>query len=1821
MATTIDSRVVEMKFDNQQFETGIGQSLSSLDKLKSALKFDNLGNSVNKIAADVGVVSSSFTSMGIIAKRVLENIADIAFNTGASFIKSMSIGQVVAGWEKYAEITTSTQTIMAATKKDWKDQGEQMKYVNGQLEKLNWYTDETSYNLVDMTSNIGKFTSAGIKLDDATNAMMGVASWAAISGSNVQQASRAMYNLSQAMGMGALRVQDWMSIENANMATKEFKEIAIQTAYELGTLKKAANGAFYTFDKKGNKLIVTAENFRSTLSGEWLNSKVLTKTLKKYGDFATDMYKYTEETGLSATQMLKYVGQIKNGQLKISETIGKTTKTYKDSKGKIHKEIVPIIKDTEDLKRISEETGVSTEDLRKAFTKLSSQYNDLGYNAFKAAQEAKTFKEAVDYSKDALSTGWMNTFRTIFGNYMESKDLWTKMTEEMYDVFIEDIDNQNRVLKQWGDLGGREQLLKGVSNLWLSIKKVLMTIKETVRDVFPAKTAVDLWDMAHNFKEATRDLYLNTIQFSKLLKSTLTPVLTGIKNIFSGIKTIADSAKEAFKEVFPPATAATIQSIANSFGIFASALQGRMEIFSQTIKNTLVPLLTGIKTVIGSVTKAFKALRLAFEAVFTPGRQTIVEGIAKAFEKIAKVFEINNDRAKKLQRIFQGLFSVIDIVRMAIVAVLKPFANLTGQTDGLVDGVLDLSAGFADWLTALAKTIRETDLFGQIVDGVTGFVKGLIDYANKLSIALTGMPLKDVFNIIKDNALAALKSIGKFFGIFSSTDANNTQKLSLNLGNIFDAIKKGLEGLKQAWQKLKPYIDQFIEQMGKTFTMKLPSWEEFTDGFTKGGALTIVSGAIYLIYKLIDALIEFLVIDPHRLVKSISEIGDGISGTFEEMQKRLQAGVLTKLSRALLRLAVSIVAISMVDADRLAASVAAITVMFTELAAMLKFMDETVGKEDSAKLALIGKALKSVGMAMLEMSAAVALISNSKGDVVGSAVALGVMLAAVGEFLNLMNKANLDLKTVKVITSAVKGISFAMIEISVALALLTKASKDPSKMATAAVALAAMMGAIGVMIKTLGESNIDPKKVTTLGAAMAGIGFALIEIAAAVAIVTKAAKDPLQMTAGVAALSVMLLAVAVAVNNMPKNLASIAAGLLLASAAIVLLASSIAIVAKLDPDSLVPGMEALVGLLAAVTIALAALSQMKGGILEGAAALTVASIGMVLMANALKILNDVKDFNGVVIMGAALLVLIGAAMLAEKVTAGLFALAGAIAIIGVGAALAGAGILMIANAISLLIGVGQQGVDVIVYALASVAKILPLMLAKLAEGVVAFIRVLIDSGSTILEGVTLLLRTILQAIKLVIPLILEVIKDIIVGVLNVLITIFPKILEFLGVVIVGICDLLIKSAPKIAEAIIVITKEFLRSLRETVPDITATFFLILTDTLRQIKDNIEEIVKLSVEIGILTLTGFIKGIKEQIPNMVETGWEFVLALINGIADGVDKHASEMHDALVKLTNALINGFCTILGIHSPSTVFEGFGGNIISGLVKGITENAKKAWEAAKKLASDIAGKIKEKFGEFKEMASTAINNMRDGFTFAATAVIDKAKEIGGKIKEKFEEMKDGFKKLGSNLINALKKGLIDAKDNLVKGAQNVGDTVIGAIKKVFKIKSPSRVFIEIGKYLDEGLAIGLEDYASKAEDASEYVGKSVVNSMSSTLSNIADLVSDEMDAEPTIRPVLDLTDITNGINTIDDMFSTDRSVNLAASSNGAINSNIYNQQTMSSMFDNLKNTLSNLMSKNQNGTTNNNVFNITGDDPKAIADEVSKILQQDVERRDAVWA
>ena len=232
-------------------------------------------------------------------------------------VNSLSVDQISAGWDKYAEKTSSVQTIMAATAKDFTDTGEQMEFVNSQLDKLNWFTDETSYSFLDMVNNIGKFTSNGIGLEQSVTSMQGISTWAAISGANVGEASRAMYNLSQALAVGSVKLMDWKSIENANMATREFKEIAVQTAVELGTLKDNMDGTFSTL--QGHAF--TIEQFNTQLSDGWFSKDVLQDVLSKYGEFANELYKVSDATGKTASEILGAIDDYEEAGNKMTDEI------------------------------------------------------------------------------------------------------------------------------------------------------------------------------------------------------------------------------------------------------------------------------------------------------------------------------------------------------------------------------------------------------------------------------------------------------------------------------------------------------------------------------------------------------------------------------------------------------------------------------------------------------------------------------------------------------------------------------------------------------------------------------------------------------------------------------------------------------------------------------------------------------------------------------------------------------------------------------------------------------------------------------------------------------------------------------------------------------------------------------------------------------------------------------------------------------------------------------------------------------------------------------------------------------------------------------------------------------------------------------------------------------------------------------------------------------------------------------------------------------------------------------------------------------------
>lgn len=316
MSDTVDRRVVEMRFDNQDFEKNVQSTMSALDKLKQRLNFSkteqSFGTSANGLATAVDSVKNRFSALEVIGVTALANITNSAVNLGKRLTKSLTIDQVKAGFSEYELKMGSIQTIMAST-------GADLDYVNKKLNELNTYSDRTIYSFSDMTNSIGKFTNAGVSLDDAVAAIQGISNEAAVSGANAQEASRAMYNFAQALSAGYVKLIDWKSIENANMATVEFKQQLIDSAVAAGTLEKQMDGTYKVLTKGGNggfkESISATKNFNDSLSAAWMTTEVLTGTLAKYADETTDIGK----KAFAAAQDVKTFSQLMDT---IKESIG-----------------------------------------------------------------------------------------------------------------------------------------------------------------------------------------------------------------------------------------------------------------------------------------------------------------------------------------------------------------------------------------------------------------------------------------------------------------------------------------------------------------------------------------------------------------------------------------------------------------------------------------------------------------------------------------------------------------------------------------------------------------------------------------------------------------------------------------------------------------------------------------------------------------------------------------------------------------------------------------------------------------------------------------------------------------------------------------------------------------------------------------------------------------------------------------------------------------------------------------------------------------------------------------------------------------------------------------------------------------------------------------------------------------------------------------------------------------------------------------------------------------------------------------------------------
>lgn len=888
MAANMDERVVSMEFDNKQFEKNVKTSMKTLDDLKESLDFDETGESFDKVTAkfkkfgkenvfkdvddSVGSLRKSIGLLGDSAGGLISQFAEVTKITAMfelaeqavyrlkAAVKSFTIDPISQGFEKYTTKIGSIKTIANAT-------GLTADKVDESLERLNWFTDETSASFSEMVSNIGKFTSVGKGLDESITAMQGIATWGYHSGASVTEQTRAMYNLSQALGTGTVKLIDWKSIENAGMATKEFKEQAIAAAEAAGTLKRKGDELF-TSDGKTK---VTSENFNETLAKGWFTSDVLMDTLKEYGSFADKVRQYQEEHPQYAlaseameamdAERLKKQNDIYDKYLDTwSKNAGKTSAKIKEDIARINK-ITSVKEREKEVKSFAESVGMSYEETKKVLDDLAATEETLGEKAFKSSQQSKSFNDSIEATKDAVSTGWMNTFQYIFGGLDKSIELWSDVTEILWDLFAAGASFRNNAFMHWAEE------FNGWADLWNAnedngplgaLRNIMDTIIElkdllgsSFRNVFFPQLAKITGEITG--EEDVKTMTKNGLKTVDQLKNWREGHFMGyqIKQVTKGIREFTAKIREFFtnaenlekiRNIFT--TIATVVRFATSVvGSFFSAIGNFV-----TKSGILQDILNVLTRVANKITEIFNKLQSSGFIQKLFGKisdgfawfYNLVKGWIKQIEEFFDETGIGqmisdwfngiiewftgsekdvDENGKKTESGFFRSFEWLKNIKAwfeninlkDILYSVKDFVANFGEiwsafTVALGGGELD-KKGLKD--SGLSENVQGVITkawdFGSKLAGVWNFIKGIFD------TAVGWLESSGILPAIRgfwDNIKTFFSNIGRLWDIFVKGKEVNPKDLDEKQKGLVDGIRNFLNRIQNVWGKVKSWFDK-----------------------------------------------------------------------------------------------------------------------------------------------------------------------------------------------------------------------------------------------------------------------------------------------------------------------------------------------------------------------------------------------------------------------------------------------------------------------------------------------------------------------------------------------------------------------------------------------------------------------------------------------------------------------------------------------------------------------------------------------------------------------------------------------------------------------------------------------------------------------------------------------------------------------------------------------------------------------------------------------------------------------------------------------------
>lgn len=1480
MSRTIDERVVEMRFDNRQFEQNVQTSLSTLDKLKRGLDLDgaakgleNLGTAAKKcdmsaLSSSVETVRAKFSAFEVVAMTALSNITNSAINTGKQLVSALTIDPIKTGFQEYETQIGAIQTILANTQHE----GTNLQQVNRALDELNTYADKTIYNFTEMTRNIGTFTAAGVDLQTSVDSIKGIANLAAVSGSTSQQASTAMYQLSQALAAGKVSLMDWNSVVNAGMGGKVFQDALVRTSELLGT------GAENAINMYGS--------FRESLTrGEWLTTEVLTETLKQFAG------------------------------------------AYSEA----------------DL-------------IQQGFTEAQAkEIAQMAQTAEDAATKVKTFTQLWDTLKESAQSGWTATWEILVGDFEEAKELLTEISNTIGGVISESAQARNEFLSGGLSSGWKQLLDQGIADEAGFIESI-----QTV-----ARESGDAFDQLVADSESFTDALKQGLTDGVISSETLSDAVFDLQGKMSGM-----SQEERKAAGYTSEMVEQIETLAD--GLRDGSIS--MDEFTEKI---LKP--SGRENLIESIWNAAKGLvsvitpiKDAFRDIFPPATSDQLYALTETLRNFSEHLTISDETADKLQRTFKGLFSILDLGRQAIVAVVNAIMPMAGGVGSLADGILTVTATIGDFLTGINDAAKRGEVFNKMAQGISdvlGFVvSGIQNFIGVLGnvFAVPGLEaFQALLGRIQERigqVIDAVSSLG--FGV---DDAVNTMDSAVGnskflqmLQSLFNGVKTIASGIIAVLGGLSATL---IDAIGNADFSGLI---DLFNGISLGTISVGIAKFLNDIKSPFDAA--------EGILKSIKSILDKVRGCFEAYQTQLKAGTLLKIASAIAILAASIVAISLIDSSKLTASLGAITVLFAELMASMAIFSRISGEVKgvvkgtaamigvSTSVLLLASALKKIsdiepeqmvvaltGIAglMTAMVAAAKVLGSGSGTVIKGAAQMVVFAGAI----KLLASACIDLAQLDFagLAKGLTGVGVLMAEVS----LFTKKvtiNKGAVATATGILVLASAMKVFASACKDFGQMDVGElvKGLSSIGALLLEItaftklsgdaqglistGLAMIEIGAAMKIFASAMADFGSMSLeeigkGLLAMGGALAEVAIAMRAMPKNLIATGAGLVTVGAALNVLAEALGKMGGMSWEGIAKSLVAMGGALAELAIGL----NFMNGTLAGSAAMLVAAGALAVLTPVLFTLGSMSwesIAKGLITVAGAFTVIGAAGAILTPLLPTILGLGGAFALIGVGIVGLGAGLLLVGTGLT-AIAVGitglatslGAGVTIIVAGLTSIitgiAALIPAIAQQLGEAVIAFAEVITNGAPAIGNAVKALVLTLVDVLVECVPAIADGALELVAGVLAALATYTPQIVDSIMQFLIEVIDGLARNLPTLIQSVVNLLMSFFSGIVSALGSID-------TDAL------LKGIAGIGLLSGIMVALGALAGL---IPSamvgvlglgVVMAELAVVLAAIGGLAQipGLDWLIGEGGKLLQTIGNAI-----------------GGFVGGIVGGFMSGISSS------------------------------------------------------------------------------------------------------------------------------------------------------------------------------------------------------------------------------------------------------------------------------------------